>query len=143
MRKGSKNIWSLCVNEEKLEILTGWADGGIRKFELKNYICNKQNSESNTSATTLLQNQVELNLINPLEKDYTRDVIIINERIICCTNLGSLYAIETDGNSRGTNDQKLLLKSDLLSNYNVMAKVKMNGNDKQWCLTIGTLKGCS
>ena len=45
MRKGSKNIWSLCVNEDKLEVITGWADGGLRNKHFTNdcIFCTKNN----------------------------------------------------------------------------------------------------
>ena len=141
MRKGSKNIWSLCVNENTLDIITGWADGGLRKFELKNYLCVQNAPTTNLESDLLQINQVEWNPSNSLEKDYIRDVLIMNERILCCTNLGCLYVTDTLENFRESGNQKLILKSDLLINYNVMAKVKMHGNDKQWCLTIGSLKG--
>jgi len=143
MRKGSKNIWSLCVNHEKLEILTGWADGGLRKFELRNYLSGSRQengSDSQTGCQASAQSQLEWSLSGSLEtKDYVRDVLIVNERIICCTNLGCLYSMEATSGRSG--EPRLLFKSGLLANYNVMAKLKLNSDDKDWCVAIGSLKG--
>lgn len=140
MRKGSKNIWSLCVNEKKCEVITGWADGGLRKFELKTYMKAKGNESVNLDSS-LLDEQVEWSLSEHLEKDYIRDVIILKERIICCTNLGCVYATRTAAGAEGAKEQMLLLKSDTLANYNIMAKVKLDDNSNHWKVAIGTLKG--
>ncbi len=145
MRKGSKNIWSLCVNEDKLEIITGWADGGLRKFELANYIDHSEALKATNLdkhiLTTESSDVVEWNLDSVAEKDFIRDVLIFDERIVCCTNLGFLYAAETNVNVKASSEQKLLFKSSLLATYNVMAKQMVNGNCKHWRLAIGTLKG--
>ncbi len=142
MRKGSKNIWSLCVNRDKLEILTGWADGGLRKFELKNYLKNNRcdgSVEAVCNTNVSAQSHLEWSLNDSSEKDYVRDMLILNERILCCTNLGCLYSMEATINRTG--EQRLLFKSGLLANYNVMAKLKLNANNREWCVVIGSLKG--
>ena len=121
---------------------------------MKNYITRPDNdlsidSSSNGCSDKNALDQIEWNLNNPIEKDYIRDVLLVNERIICCTNLGCLYSIETNfsdyfsgqPSSTKSNNQKLLFKSELLSNYNVMTKIKLNGESKNWCVAIGTLKG--
>lgn len=143
MRKGSKNIWSLCVNEEKLEIITGWADGGIRKFELANYINHKETVKGTNLDKQIVTegNTIEWNFNEVSEKDFIRDVLIFNERIVCCTNLGYLYAAETNVDVKASSEQKLLFKSSLLGTYNVMAKQMIDGDCKHWRIAIGTLKG--
>ena len=114
---------------------------------MKNYITRpdtdiKIDSSPNECSDKNSLDQIEWNLNNPIGKDYIRDVLLVNERIICCTNLGCLYSIETrQPSSKEANNQKLLFKSELLSNYNVMAKIKLNGDSKNWCVAIGTLKG--
>ena len=134
MRKGSKNIWSLCVNEKKCEVITGWPDGGLRKFELRNYM-------NGVGDLCLLDNQVEWSLSDQIEKDYIRDVLIIKERVICCTNLGCVYAARTAVDFQANKEQMLLLKADSLANYNIMAKVMVNDDPNHWRIAIGTLKG--
>ncbi|RNA32626.1 WD repeat-containing 6 [Brachionus plicatilis] len=131
MRKGSKNIWSLAVNEAKLQIVTGWADGGLRKFDLNHYLISKE--DQNDSADKRQESaELELNLEN--EKDFIRSTVLINSRVICCTNLGFLYMIDLINQQ-----QKLLFKSILLSNFNTMAKNYVDTN--HCCLAIGSLKG--
>lgn len=142
MRKGSKNIWSLAVNEEKLQILTGWADGGLRRFELKHYLAKDQLEMESNEITERLPDNFEWSLKTENEKDFIRNLSILNGRIICCTNLGGLYMIENNSNLKEQSlSQKLLFKSILLENFNVMAKVLLNKSTNHWCLAIGTLKG--
>lgn len=174
----------MCVNRPKMEIVTGWADGGLRKFELKTYLVNQaqnppigsstesgsleaaQNDQSTSSSveTNPIGNHAEWNLApEQIQKDFIRNLVVIEGRIICCTNLGNLNLINTDqsvikigsvDNTEGAatastsassasscdnnNNQKLLFKSILLSNYTVMTKIKV---DNKWILAIGTLKG--
>ena len=158
MRKGSKNIWSLSFNTNKMRLLTGWCDGGLRGFELRSYLKKFEEEKMDASTTSLLSssskekelldtNEWILNSEN--DKDFIKNVLFLSERIICCTNMGFLYLI--DANSDLASDQigdsmqkqKLLFKSILLSNYNYMAKVKLKQDSEMthWCLAIGTLKG--
>ncbi|CAF0856690.1 unnamed protein product [Brachionus calyciflorus] len=130
MRKGSKNIWSLAVNENKMQIVTGWGDGGLRKFELNHYLLQQEDTESFDKN----QEISDLDLALENDKDFIRSLILINKRIICCTNLGYLFMIDSLNRS-----QKLLFKSILLSNFNIIAKNALDHN--HWCLAIGTLKG--
>lgn len=154
-----------------MTIVTGWADGGLRKFELNTYL-----QSSSVLATIPQQQQLETQQLSPspsfdaqrspsptcdhyewnltsdqVQKDFIRNLVVIEGRLICCTNLGNLNLIETDrlgvgypsSASPGTteNSQKLLFKSILLSNYTVMSKIKVDQN--KWILAIGTLKGSS
>ncbi len=146
MRKGCKNIWSLCKNENSYEIITGWCDGGLRKIDLKHYI-NSSTSSSfsqetegklNLSSNNLFEH-LEWNLACENDKDFMRNILVLNGRILCCTNMGCLYLIDTK-----KNEQKLLFKSILLTNFNCMTKtklVKSNNTTNNWLLAIGTLKG--
>lgn len=164
MRKGAKNIWSICMHQTKLQIVTGWADGGLRKFDLKNYLktsthmepttpnehLNTSNETEPTDETMTTENktdQIEWNLSEQNDKDFIRTLALLNEHIIFCTNLGYVYLIEVDSTLNqeqivhSNKNQKLLFKSILLSNYNIFAKVKMSQSENSWCLAIGTLKG--
>jgi hypothetical protein len=179
MKKSSKNIWCICFNSSSQHIITGWGDGGLRRFDLRSHLCNKSptldiNSQemnvaaaavATTTTTTVAEaavardeskftideaatsggnadgDSIEWDLSYECEKDFIRNIVLLNNRVICCTNLGCLYLIKIEsGNSSSSigKNQKLLFKSVLLTNYNVMAKVKI-GNE--WCLAIGTLKG--
>lgn len=117
----------------------------------------------------MVADHAEWNLTADLvQKDFIRNLVVIEGRLIVCTNLGNLNLIETDrvveataastsspvsastaGSGSGggggggvttKDNQKLLFKSILLSNYTVMSKIKVK--DK-WILAIGTLKGFS
>ncbi len=166
MRKGAKNIWSICMHKTNQQIVTGWADGGLRKFDLKNYLRTKthidstpQNDPMNISNETEIEtsndtmssesktDQIEWNLTEQNDKDFIRTLALLSEHIIFCTNLGYVYLIEVDSTLNqeqvvhSNKNQKLLFKSILLSNYNIFAKVKMSQSENSWCLAIGTLKG--
>ena len=108
IRKGSKNIWSLCIDEKNLNLITGWQDGGLRKYELKWYLEATNENESCLN---------ELKIKYDLDKDYARTVEIFDDLVICCTNNGFLYSISTNG------DQKCLLRDENLASYNCMAKI--------------------
>lgn len=152
MHKGSKNIWSICFNKNKMNIITGWADGGLRKFELNNYLLSRPVQRQITYAlsnemldTDSNQNNVELSndhfewcVIYENKKDFIRSILVIDGRILCSTNLGEIFLVDTNTKKSVENSQKLLLKSNLLSNYSVMSKVK---NGQNWTVAIGTLKG--
>lgn len=147
MRKGSKNIWSVCVNRSKMQIVTGWADGGLRKYELKTYLhsslesdtaSNRMESSTESAQSLVSSDFTEWNLNIDLQKDFIRNLVVIEGRLICCTNLGNLNLIETRSGVDASSNQKLLFKSILLSNYTVMAKTKV---ENKWLLAIGTLKG--
>lgn len=98
MRKGTKNIWSLCLMNRlgKLELVTGWADGGLRKIDLEHYVNvhSSESNESNSSSTNLVEH-LEWNLEYENEKDFVRNILVLDGRLICCTNLGALYLVET------------------------------------------------
>ena len=128
-----------------MEIITGWADGGLQKFELKNYLQISSKPESKMDCKEIFESdlnkdQIEWNLKSENEKDFIRTLLLLGKRIICCTNLGSLYLINIDSKQQG-NDQKLLFKSILFSNFNVMTKVKLSEDNQTWLVAIGTLKG--
>lgn len=130
MRKGSKNIWSMAVNETTLQIITGWADGSLKKFNLNLYL--GQKSLNDSSDNRQQSTELDLNLEN--DKDFIKSTVLLNSRIICCTNLGYLYMIDLVNQN-----QKLLFKSIILSSFNTMKKIFIDTN--HWCLAIGTLKG--
>ena len=138
MRKGSKNIWSLCLNRNKMELITGWADGGLRRFALKSYLKRPEDEDNFSNADLCEWN---LNTENP--SDFIRNIMFLSEKIVCCTNLGYLYLIDSDSESNSNSqNQHLLLKNDLLANYNAMAKLKLEYTSaSNWLLAVGTLKG--
>ena len=92
MRKGTKNIWSMCINEKSMELITGWADGGLRKIDLKHYVSRKREMTDNSHN---LVDHNEWGLVNENEKDFIRNMQVLEKRIVCCTNLGALYLIDT------------------------------------------------
>ena len=96
--------------------------------------------ESSTESVQSLVSSdfTEWNLNIDLQKDFIRNLVVIEGRLICCTNLGNLNLIETRSGVDASSNQKLLFKSILLSNYTVMAKTKV---ENKWLLAIGTLKG--
>lgn len=123
-----------------MQVVTGWADGGLRKYELKSYlqtgetgpklICNEEQPNGDYAEWSL--GTVDA------QKDFIRNLVVIEGRLICCTNLGNLHLIETNTRTNVKDNQKLLFKSILLSSYTVMAKAKI---ENKWILAIGTLKG--
>ncbi len=140
IKKGSKNIWSLCINAAKLTVYTGWHDGCIRKFELKNYLINnKQEETKQIDHREKSADHFEWNIKKENEKDFIRNIQLINKRIICCTNLGCLYLIETNLNE--VKNQRLLLKNSDLANFSTMSAIKLENNLNKWCLAIGTSNG--
>ena len=142
MRKGSKNIWSLCINPNNDELITGWADGGLRRFSLRSYL-KKEVLEENVSGCE--EEFFEWPLKTENQNDFYRNILFLGEKIVCCTNLGCLYLIDSNSNQLNSslNGQNLLIKSELLAKFNVMSKVNLV-NDFQLnncILAIGTLKG--
>ena len=122
IRKGSKNIWSVCIDESNYNLITGWQDGGLRKYELKWHLgLNDNESEKMNS------NLNELKL--EFEKDYIRTVELIDDTIIFCTNNGHIYTVASDGR------KKCILKDQNLKGYNCMAK------DENGYVAIGTYNG--
>jgi WD40 repeat protein len=118
MRKGSKNIWSLCFNQSKMELITGWADGGLRKIDIRHYV-SKQHLNSSSQETSpagasnslsssngSLVDHLEWDLAYDNEKDFIRNISILDGRIVCCTNLGALYLIDAPCNQQKTNGKK-------------------------------------
>jgi hypothetical protein len=138
MRKGSKNIWSLCLNQNKMELITGWGDGGLRKFALKSYL--KKNEIENYNLKCK-EDLTEWSLITEVKSDFIRSILFVTEKIVCITNLGYLYLIDSNSNSlaRDEQRQRLLFKNDLLAKYNVMTKLKIDHDT--WILALGTIKG--
>lgn len=120
IRKGSKNIWSLCVNENNYNLITGWQDGGLRKYELKSYFCSSEN-------TNLNENLFEWSLKYDCKQDFTRTIEIIDKKIICCTNQGRIYLVEFENNDSNMN-QRLIYTSTNLQSYNCIAKTIMLQN---------------
>jgi hypothetical protein len=126
----------------KMQIVTGWADGGLRKFELASYLQRSPEIDDDTNEIAS-SDHTEWTIATDSERDFIRNIIVIEGRLICSTNLGGLYLIETTQASKSVGEtdknEKLLFKSILLSNYTVISKIKTTGN--KWILAIGTLKG--
>jgi WD40 repeat protein len=134
MKKGFKNIWSLAYNRNKMELITGWSDGGLRKLLLRSYLVQQTNDDNKPDNNE----HIEWNLKYENDKDFIRNILFINEKILCCTNMGCLYIIDT--HSDPSQQQKFIFKSVLLSGYSVMSKIQLN-NANHFYLAIGTLKG--
>lgn len=139
MRKGSKNIWSMCLNRNKMELITGWGDGGLRKFALKSYL---KKEEIDKNDFKCKEDLTKWSLKTEISSDFIRSILFVSEKIVCITNLGYLYLIDSNSNSLTSDEhrQRLLFKNDLLARYNIMVKLKININN--WILAIGTIKGC-
>jgi WD40 repeat protein len=138
MRKGSKNIWSLCLNQSTMELITGWGDGGLRKFSLKSYL---KREELEIDDFKCKEDLTDWSLKTEIESDFIRSILFLSEKIICSTNLGYLYLIDSNSNSLNSDlqRQRLLLKNDLLAKYNLMVKLKVDENN--WVIALGTIKG--
>ena len=134
MKKGFKNIWSLTFNLNKMQLITGWSDGGLRKLLLRSYLVQPTNDDNKPDNNE----HIEWNIKYENEKDFIRNILFINEKILCCTNMGCLYIIDTHGDP--SQQQKFIFKSVLLSGYSVMSKIQLN-NANHFYLAIGTLKG--
>jgi WD40 repeat protein len=131
MRKGSKNIWCLCVNEDKLTVITGWADGGLRRFQLKNHIKNYHQTICDNEATfdqsLIFTHSIESLKINSNNDDYFRTILLFNNQILTCTNDGCLYLIQIIEAKR--TNCRLLLHHKSLIKYNIMERIEYKQND--------------
>jgi hypothetical protein len=111
MRKGSKNIWSLCFNQTRMELVTGWADGGLRKINIRHYVSKRQmvtgdqGSGSSVNNNSLVDH-LEWDLVNDNEKDFIRNISVMDGRIVCCTNLGALYLIDASATQQKEQGKK-------------------------------------
>ena len=135
IRKGSKNIWSVCINKNNYSLITGWQDGGLRKYELKWYL------GLGLDDLAINKNLNELMIKYEFEKDYARTIELNDNLIICCTNNGFVYSI------CGREDQKCILKDENLKSYNCMAKIEKylaigSGNGKIFFIENSELRKC-
>jgi hypothetical protein len=162
-------------------LVTGWADGGLRRFELRNFLLDA-NSLIPQTPTTLInaENETETMDVDSAvatatattsnksfewhipssssasaaatmattssqqqqEADFVRSTVLIDNRIIYCTNAGVVYLIDavSEKNFDANNQQqRKLFQSNLLKTYSLFAKQKVG--EKKWCLAIGTLNG--
>lgn len=125
-KKGSKNIWCQTLNRKTYELVTGWQDGGLRKYELMNYLSN-QNDECSSIDVDLEYN---INYDDP--NDYYRCFQVIANSIIITTNLGHVYYICLN---EELYDQKIIFSDSNLSSFSCMAKF-----DQKY-VAIGSLSG--
>jgi WD40 repeat protein len=127
IRKGSKNIWSLFVNENDACLITGWGDGGMRRYELRNYLTDDQMAASDAD------NSIEW-CVEYEADDFPKTIQLVNSCIVVCTNNGRIYmTLFEDGK------QTLVFSHSSLRTYNCMAKLTTSQSGSY--LAIGSLYG--